>query len=71
MPGSPVWNLGNRWDPADLQEYYVKIPPPFKFSLSDLAKTRKDLDTQFNIEVPQTPTLFSLAEFTRSKKKQT
>jgi hypothetical protein len=73
MPGSVVWNLGNRWDPADLHEYYVKIPPPFKFSLADLAKARKEqpAEPQQVTVIPETPRAFSLAELVRAKKKQT
>jgi hypothetical protein len=73
MPSGPVWNLGNRWDPADLQEYYFKIPPPFKFSLTDLAKARKEQPTdtqQPTVIIPTAPMAFSLAALIRAKKKQ-
>ena len=38
---SPMWGLGNQWDPPDMNPYYFKIQPPFKFSLADLAKNKK------------------------------
>ncbi|MCJ7430146.1 N-6 DNA methylase [Candidatus Bathyarchaeota archaeon] len=68
-PSGPVWNLGNLWDPADLQEYYFKMPPPFKFSLANLAKEQKE---QPQPEQPMivAPTTFSLAEMVKAKKKQ-
>jgi hypothetical protein len=73
MPSGPVWNLGNLWDPADLHEYYFKIPPPFKFSLANLVKERKEHPSVATIEVPvvmAAPVAFSLANLVRAKKKQ-
>jgi len=29
-PASRLWDLGNRWDPPDVSEYYWKPTPPFK-----------------------------------------
>jgi hypothetical protein len=69
MPGGPVWNFGNLWDPADLSEYYFKIPPPFKFSLADLARARKEqpADAQPTIVISNAPALL-LATLARAKK---
>jgi hypothetical protein len=71
--GSEIWDLGNQWDPVDLNPYYYKIPPPFKFSLADLARARKEqpVDVQQPmIVMPTAPLALSLAELARSKKKQ-
>jgi hypothetical protein len=73
MPGSPVWNQGNRWDPADMSPYYIKIPLPFKFSLAEMAKVMKEQSTdvqQPTIVIPTPPMAFSLATLARAKKKQ-
>lgn len=73
MPGGPVWNQGNRWDPADISLYYIKIPLPFRFSLAEMAKVRKEQSTdvqQPTIVIPTAPTAFSLAALARAKKKQ-
>lgn len=66
---SPMWGLGNQWDPPDMTPYYFKIPPPFKFSLANLAKEQKE---QPQLEQPMimAPTTFSLAEMVKAKKKQ-
>ncbi|GAH89165.1 unnamed protein product, partial [marine sediment metagenome] len=29
-PSSSLWDLGNRWDPPDVSQYYWKATPPFK-----------------------------------------
>lgn len=71
--GGPIWNLGNLWDPANLTEYYFKTSPPFKFSLTDLAKARKEQQAaQQPIIVAPTvaPIAFSLAAMAKAKKKQ-
>jgi len=70
MPGGDIWSLGNQWNPPDISPFYIKIKPPFKFSLAELAKTIKQQPTQTPI-VPQTPATFSLAQYIRTKKKQT
>jgi len=38
---SPMWGLGNQWDPPDMTPYYFKIAPPFKFTLKDYAMKQK------------------------------
>ena len=69
---SPMWGLGNQWDPPDMTPYYFKIPPPFKFSLADLARARKEqpADAQPTIVIPNAPTALLLATLARAKKKQ-
>ena len=39
-PSSKLWDLGNRWDPADVSAYYWKPPPigPDRFSLEAFIK---------------------------------
>jgi len=42
-PASPVWDLGNRWNPPDLSKFYWK-PPPIRrdaFSLKAFTKLKK------------------------------
>jgi len=42
-PASPVWDLGNRWNPPDLSKFYWK-PPPIRadaFSLEAFTKLKK------------------------------
>lgn len=29
-PASPLWDLGNRWNPPDVSQYYWKPTPPFQ-----------------------------------------
>ncbi len=65
---SPMWGLGNQWDPPDMTPYYFKIPPPFKFSLANLAKEQKQPQPEQSTIV--VPTAFSLAEIVKAKKKQ-
>jgi hypothetical protein len=70
-PGSKLWDLGNQWDPPDISMFYWKPTPPFKFSLAELAKARKEQPPeQQQVTVMETPA-FSLAQFVRAKKKQT
>jgi len=38
---SPIWGLGNQWDPPDMSPYYMKFEPPFKFTLKDYALKQK------------------------------
>ena len=45
-PGGKLWDYGNQWQPPDLSSFYVKIPPPFKFSLAELAKERKPVEVR-------------------------
>ena len=71
--GSKVWDLGNQWDPPDISAFYWKPPTPFKFSLAELAKARKQQPSepqQVTVTLETSPT-FSLAQFVRAKKKQT
>jgi hypothetical protein len=68
-PGSKLWDYGNMWQPADISPFYVKIKPPFKFSLAALAKGRKEQPPPIPVPtVPQTSAVFSLAKFIRAKK---
>ena len=64
---SPMWGLGNQWDPPDMTPYYFKIPLPFKFSLADLAKNKKPAEAPsvVTIEVEKP---FSLAQLVKKKK---
>lgn len=39
---SPIWNLGNLWEAADISKYYYKMREPFKFSLQALTKAKKE-----------------------------
>jgi hypothetical protein len=66
--GSKIWDLGNQWDPPSISDFYIKIEPPFKFSLAELAKTAKPPQP---VTVITEPVAFSLAELVRTKKKQT
>ena len=63
---SPMWGLGNQWDPPDMTPYYVKFEPPFKFSLADLAKNKKPAEASsvVTIEVEKP---FSLAQLVKKK----
>jgi hypothetical protein len=65
---SKIWSLGNQWDPPSISDFYIKIEPPFKFSLAELAKTAKPPQP---VTVTTEPGAFSLAELVRSRKKQT
>lgn len=42
-PASPLWDLGNRWNPPDVSAYYWKPPPigPDRFSLKAFTKQTK------------------------------
>jgi len=70
-PASKLWDLGNQWNPPDISPFYVKIKPPFKFSLAALAKARKEEPpTPIQVPiVPQAPAAFSLVQIIRAKKK--
>jgi hypothetical protein len=70
---SKLWDFGNQWDPPDISMFYWKPTPPFKFSLAELAKARKDHPIVAQPSIPETqPTqaAFSLAELVRTKKKR-
>jgi hypothetical protein len=62
---SPMWGLGNQWDPPDMAPYYFKIEPPFKFSLAELAKNKKPAETLSVTEEVEKP--FSLAQLVKKK----
>ena len=62
---SKIWDLGNQWNPPDISMFYFKPIPPFKFSLKDLAKTVKTVETK--IEAQEIPA-FSLAQLVKAKK---
>jgi hypothetical protein len=47
---SPIWSLGNRWEPSDISPFYWKIEPPFKFSLADLVKAKKEQQPEQPVE---------------------
>jgi len=66
-PGSKLWDLGNQWNPPDISPFYVKIRPPFKFSLAALAKARKEQPPPtIPAPIPQTS---ALVQFMKAKKK--
>lgn len=68
-PGGSLWNYGNQWDPPDISQFYFKITPPFKFSLSTIAKEyAKEKKEPMTVQVPTIPKRFSLAEMARAKK---
>jgi hypothetical protein len=69
---SEIWDLGNRWEPADISPFYWKPTKPYKFSLAEMVKARaKQPQPQVEVLTPlETPT-FSLREFVMAKKKQT
>jgi len=69
MPGGELWELGNQWNPPDISPFYIKIKPPFKFSLAALAKTIKEQPAPIPAPIPQAPVAFSLAQYMRAKKK--
>jgi hypothetical protein len=64
--GSKLWDLGNQWEPPDISQFYYKPIPPFKFSLKDLAKTMKPVETKTEV-APEIPA-FSLAQLVKAKK---
>jgi len=68
---SKIWDLSNQWNPPDMTAFYFKLKPPFKFSLAELAKARKEEPpTPIPVPmVPQTPAAFSLVQIIRAKKK--
>jgi len=71
--GSEIWDLGNRWEPADISPFYWKPPKPYKFSLAEMVKARAQQQPQIEVVTPleaSTPT-FSLREYVAAKKKQT
>jgi len=65
-PGSKLWDFGNQWNPPDITKFYVKLKPPFKFSLAALAKARKEPPTPIPAPIPQTSVL---VQFMKAKKK--
>jgi hypothetical protein len=65
---SKIWSLGNQWDPPSISDFYIKIEPPFKFSLAELAKTAKPPEP---VTISTEPAAFSLAELVRTRKKPT
>jgi hypothetical protein len=71
--GSKIWDLGNRWEPADISPFYWKPPKPFKFSLAEMVKTRTKQPPQVEVVIPleASPPTFSLREYVAAKKKQT
>jgi len=69
MVGGKVWDLGNQWNPPDMTPFYIKIKPPFKFSLAELAKTIKQQPQPTPTPVPVAPTTFSLMQYMRANKK--
>jgi len=42
-PSSPLWDLGNRWDPPDVSAFYSKPPPinPESFSLKAFTEMKE------------------------------
>jgi len=65
-PGGELWGIGNQWNPPDVSKFYFKLTPPFKFSLKDLAKTVKPVETKTEV-APEIPA-FSLAQLVKAKK---
>jgi hypothetical protein len=63
---SPMWGLGNQWEPPDMNPYYFKIQPPFKFSLADLAKNRKPTEAP-SVVTTEVEKPFSLAQLVKKK----
>ena len=63
---SKLWDFGNQWNPPDISMFYYKEIPPFKFSLKELAKTMKPVQTKTEV-APEIPA-FSLAQFAQAKK---
>jgi hypothetical protein len=63
---SPMWGLGNQWDPPDMTPYYFKIAPPFKFSLADLAKNKKPAE-ETSVVITEVEKPFSLAQLVKKK----
>jgi len=63
---SPMWGLGNQWDPPDMNPYYFKIAPPFKFSLADLAKNKKPAE-ETSVVITEVEKPFSLAQLVKKK----
>ena len=63
---SPMWGLGNQWDPPDMTPYYFKIEPPFKFSLADLAKNKKPAE-ETSVVTTEVEKPFSLAQLVKKK----
>lgn len=60
--GSEIWELGNRWEPADITPYYWKPTPPFKFTLANYAKTEKETEPPLLTLPPQR---FSIAQYAK------
>jgi hypothetical protein len=68
-PAGNLWNYGNQWDPPDISQFYFKITPPFKFSLSTIAKEyAKEKKEPITVQ-STTPKRFSLAEMVRAKQR--
>lgn len=76
MTDSPIWNLGNLWEPADISKYYYKMREPFKFSLANLAKTIKEKENDEQAQPAEqkpmviAPTAFSLAAYAAKNKQR-
>jgi len=66
MIGGEIWEHGNQWNPPDMTPFYIKIKPPFKFSLAELAKTIK---AQPQIPTTPVPQVSTLVQYIRAKKK--
>jgi len=64
---SPMWSLGNQWDPPDMTPYYFKMAPPFKFSLAELAKNKKPVEPTLSV-TDKVEKPFSLAQLVKKKK---
>lgn len=69
---SEIWELGNRWEPADISPFYWKPPKPYKFSLAEMVKARaKQPQVEVVTPLEASPPTFSLREYVAAKKKQT